>query len=195
MNKSQFIGGIICLVLAGFLTVINLRLPPEDLMFMVGDENIPWLPPIIFGILGVVMLSMAVINRNEEDIEEASDPEIEIDEEKAALNKKLETMSWGLFLIMLGGFMFVPHYTIPKGAWSIGVGAIMLGLNAARYFNKIRMSGFTTFLGVVSMLSGVMQLLGWQSLEGPTILIILGAYLVFKPWFDKRKLFGKAEMS
>ena len=77
----------------------------------------------------------------------------------------------------------------------MGVGLIMLGLNAARYFNQMRMSGFTTFLGVVSLLGGIAQLLGWYALEGALFFIILGAYLLLKPWFDKRQLFGKAEAS
>jgi len=116
-----------------------------------------------------------------------------IDPEKAALNKNLERIAWGCFLIMLGGFMFLPQ--APEGLWSIGVGAIMLGLNAARYFNQIRMSGFTTVLGILSVVGGVVQLLGVRNVEGAFLLIILGAYLVLKPWFDKRGLFGKAEES
>ena len=116
-----------------------------------------------------------------------------IDPQKAALNKNLERAAWGCFLIMLGGFMFLPQ--APEGLWSIGVGAIMLGLNAARYFNQIRMSGFTTVLGILSVVGGVVQLLGVRNVEGAFLLIILGAYLVLKPWFDKRGLFGKAEES
>lgn len=116
-----------------------------------------------------------------------------VDSEKAALNKRLETIGWGCFLIMLGGIMFVPKDRVPEGLWSIGVGLIMLGLNAARYFNKIRMSGFTTVLGILSLIGGTIQLFGVKNLEGAFLLIILGAYLVLKPWFDKRKLFGKAE--
>ncbi len=118
-----------------------------------------------------------------------------VDSEKAALNKRLETAGWGLFLILLGGFMFVPSSTISKGFWSIGIGLIFLGLNAARYFNGIRMSGFTTFLGVLSLAGGIAQLLGWKSLEGAFFLIVLGAYLLLKPWFDQHRLFGKAEES
>jgi hypothetical protein len=115
--------------------------------------------------------------------------------EKVALNKRLETIGWGLFLIMLGGFSFVPDEVVAKGVWSIGVGVIMLGLNVARYFYGIKMSGFTTFLGVVSLIGGVLQLLGMHTLEGAILLIILGAYLIVKPWFDKRQLFGKVEKS
>jgi len=117
-----------------------------------------------------------------------------VDPQKAALNKRLETTAWGLFLVMLGVTLFFKDL-LPDGLTSIGVGLIMLGLNAARYFNKIRMSGFTTVLGVLSVIGGVVQLLGVKNLEGAFLLIILGAFLLLKPWFDQHKLFGKAEQS
>ncbi len=132
------------------------------------------------------------VGRGEQETAQAAQPRI-VDEEKAALNKRLETIGWGCFLIMLGGFMFVPHTVVAKGFWSIGVGVIMLGLNAARYFYKIKMSGFTTFLGVISLISGILQLLGLHTLEGAVLLVVLGAYLIVKPWFDKKQIFGKAE--
>jgi len=190
MNKSRLIWGIICLALAALLAVLNVVLPAGKLMFMVDDTNMPWVPPVVLGILGIVLLATA--GKREPETAQAAQPRI-VDEEKAALNKRLETMGWGCFLIMLGGFMFVPHTVIAKGVWSIGVGVIMLGLNVARYFYKIKMSGFTTFLGVISLVSGVLQLLGLHTLEGAILLIVLGAYLIVKPWFDKRQLFGKAE--
>lgn len=117
-----------------------------------------------------------------------------VDPQKAALNKRLETTAWGLFLVMLGVTLFIKDL-LPDGVTSIGVGLIMLGLNAARYYNKIRMSGFTTVLGILSVIGGVVQLLGVKNLEGAFLLIILGAFLLLKPWFDQRKLFGKAEQS
>ena len=115
--------------------------------------------------------------------------------DKAALNKRLEGVGWGLFLIMLGGFLLVPDQIVPKGLWSIGVGLIMLGLNAARYYYKIRMSGFTTLLGILALLNGILELFGIIKLGGAIFLIILGLYLLIKPWFDKHQLFGKAEQS
>lgn len=127
--------------------------------------------------------------------EQISTPVSVKDPEKAVLNKRLETAFWGLFLMMLGGWALIPDETIPKGAWSIGVGLIMLGLNAARYFNKIRMSGFTTVLGILALLGGIGDILGLADLDGAVLLIILGAYLILKPWFEKQKLFGKAEES
>ncbi len=116
-----------------------------------------------------------------------------VDPEKAALNKRLETIFWGLFLIMLGGWALIPSATVPKGAWSVAVGFLLLGLNAVRYFSKIRMSGFTTVLGILAILGGIGDMLGWADLDGAFLLIILGAYLILKPWFEERKLFGKAE--
>ncbi len=115
--------------------------------------------------------------------------------EKAALNTRLESIGWGLILLMLGGFALVPSATLPKGLWSIGVGVIMLGLNVTRYFYKIRMSGFTTVLGIIAIISGVLELMGQNDLGGAIFLIVLGSYLLIKPWFDKRQLFGKAEES
>jgi hypothetical protein len=121
--------------------------------------------------------------------------EIITNPEKAALNKRLEMMGWACFLIMLGGLALVPKEVVPKGVWSIGVGCIMLGLNVARYFNKIKMSGFTTFVGILSVLGGIGELVGLTRLGDAMLLILLGLYLIGKPWFEKQRLFGKAEES
>lgn len=188
MNKSKLIWGIICLVIAGVLAVANLRLPPEDLMFQVGDINMPWIPPVVLGIVGIVLL--ATVNKPEEKKEDTN-----IDPDRAALNKRLETVAWGAFLVMLGGFMFVPEEIIKGGWWSIGVGLIFLGLNAARYFSGLRMSGFTTFLGIISVIGGVLDLVGMEGVNGAVLIIVLSGYLILKPYFEKRQLFGKAEES
>ena len=126
MNKSKLIWGIICLLIAAGLAVLNLTLPSENIMFQVGEVNMPWGPPVVLGILGIVLL--ATVNQPEKVEEKA---EIVVDSEKAALNKRLETAAWGIFLILLGGFMFVPDEIIKGGWWSIGVGLIFLGLNVS----------------------------------------------------------------
>ena len=193
MNRSRLIWDVICLVLAGALGVLNIVLPPENLMFQIGDQNMPWIPAVALGIVGIWLL--ATVGSGGPATAEAKQPAVVPNPEKVALNKRLENIGWGLFLIMLGGSALVPDKTINEGWWSIGVGLIMLGLNVARYFNQIRMSGFTTFLGIVAIISGVLQLMGLNELGGAIFLIILGSYLIVKPWFDKRQLFGKAEES
>jgi MFS family permease len=197
MSRSKLIGGIICLAAAGLLAVLTVALPENEMVFMVGDTNMPFVPALILGIIGVVLLATAKESREEEGAKAAPERQqatVELSE-KAILNKRLETIGWGLFLIMLGGFALVPYALVPKGLWSVGVGVIMLGLNITRYFFKIKMSGFTTFLGVISLLSGVTQLMGLNNFDAPILLIILGAYLIVKPWFEKQQLFGKAEES
>ena len=57
MDKSQLIGGIICLALAGLLVVLNIVLPADKMMFMVGGTNMPLVPPIILGIVGILLLA------------------------------------------------------------------------------------------------------------------------------------------
>ena len=189
MNKSRLIWGVICLVIAGGLAVANLTLPPENISFLVEGENMPWVPVAVLGILGIWLLATAG-QRPQAEGEEARGVVVP---ERAALNKRLETIAWGCFLILLGGFMFVPEEIIKGGWWSIGVGLIMLGLNAARYFNGLKMSGFTTFLGVLSLIGGGLEVLGFYKLDGAILLIVLGTYLLIKPVIEKRQLFGMAE--
>ena len=127
--------------------------------------------------------------------EQTSKPTPVIDPEKAALNKRLETAFWGLFLIMLGGQFLLKNVNLPEGIWDVGIGLILLGLNAARYFNGLKMSGFTTFLGILAVVGGLAQMIFRLDFGGALLLIILGASLILKPWFDQRGLFGKAEQS
>ena len=195
MNKGLMWAGIGCLVLAAVLGVLILALPAGSVvMFNFDGKNRPWVGVAFVGIVGILLLVAARLSRQRSGTPPAKE-QIVLDPEKAALNKRLESICWGCFLVMLGGFLLVPHTVVAKGIWSIGVGLIMLGLNAARYFYKIKMSGFTTFLGVISVVGGILQLAGIKEIEGAFLLIILGAFLLVKPWFDKRKVFGKAEES
>jgi hypothetical protein len=192
MNKGRLIWGLICVALA----ILNMVLPKESIMFNVEGQNVPWVPPLVLGIVGIVLLATAWWGGGEaEESAEGAAPAPVQDPRKAALSKRLETIAWGLFLIMLGGFLFVPEELISGGWWPIGVGLIMLGLNAARYANGIKMSGFTTVLGIISVIGGVLELVALKRIEGALLIIILGLYLVVKPWIEERKLFGKAEES
>ena len=202
MNKSRLIWGIICLALAALLAVLTIVLPESDMMFMVGDTNVPIAPAIILGILGVALLVTAVTGKGETT--QAEPPAIIQDPEKVALNKRLVLIGWGFFLIFLVGFIvasiFGYHDQVNNifwsiGIWSIGVGVILLGLNLTRYFYKIKMSGFTTILGILALTSGVAQIFGLVAYEWIFLLILLAAYLILRPWLNKMQIFGKAEES
>ena len=73
---------------------------------------------------------------------------------KVNLNKRLEDIGWGFFLLLIGTLLLLPGEFVPQGAWLIGAGLIMLGLNGIRYLNDISVSHFTVFLGFVAILSG-----------------------------------------
>ena len=193
MNRGRLIGGIICLAIAALLAVLNVTLPANEMMFQIGEENMPWAPVAVLGVVGIVLVATAAGRPTQPAAQQTAKREIVIDPAKAKLNKYLEAIGWGCFLIMLGGFLLVPHTVIARGFWSIGVGVIMLGLNGARCLNGLKMSGFTTLLGIVSLIGGIAQLAGLEAIEGAFLLIILGLFLLVKPWFDRREVFGKAE--
>jgi hypothetical protein len=190
VDKGRLIGGIICLAVALLLLVLYFTLDADQMMFTIGGVNRPWVPAVILAVIGIVLL--ATVNRGGRQ-EVAERPLEPVDPDKAALNKRMEAVGWGLFLIMLGGSLLVGREVVPKGWWTIGVGLILLGLNLARYLNGIKMSGFGVFLGVLALIGGILELVALQQIEGAILLIVLGAYLLLKPWFDRRALFGSAE--
>ena len=56
MNKSRLIGGIICLALAVLLAVLAVALPADKMIFMVDDANMPYVPAIGLGIVGLGLI-------------------------------------------------------------------------------------------------------------------------------------------
>jgi len=56
MKKTNLIWGIVCLVLAAILEVLNLVLPPDSMIFYVGEQNMRWVPVVVLTIVGIVLL-------------------------------------------------------------------------------------------------------------------------------------------
>ena len=52
------------------------------------------------------------------------------------MNKNFERIAWGAFLIMLGGFMFVPDEIVKGGWWSIGVGSDLPGIECGSLLQR-----------------------------------------------------------
>lgn len=108
------------------------------------------------------------------------------EEEKKALNERLERIGWAFFLIMIGGLALVPGDKVPEGTWLIGAGLIMLGLNAARLHYNLKMSGFSLVLGVIALASGLGDLVGFDLPLIPILLIIFGISLLARPWLENK---------
>ncbi len=99
------------------------------------------------------------------------------DTDKRALDRQLEGISWALFLIMIGGLWLIPN--VQGGVWLIGTGLILLGLNIARYLSGIRIRTFSSMLGALALLLGVMEVLGLGLPVLPILLIVIGASILF----------------
>lgn len=114
----------------------------------------------------------------------------------SSTNSKFETVAWGLLLIWWGladgDFGLIP--SLPAGAGWIGVGLILLGLNAARSLNRISASGFTITLGAFALVLGGLKLtrsvLGLPPIEislFPILLVALGILLLVRELLRVRK--------
>jgi len=57
MDKGKLIGGFICLAVAALLGVLWVTLPEGKVVFMVGEQNVVWVPIIVLAGIGVAMLS------------------------------------------------------------------------------------------------------------------------------------------
>jgi hypothetical protein len=113
-----------------------------------------------------------------------------MDESQRALNKRYETIAWGLFFIVWG---LTSLFTIlPNGTGTILVGLILLGLNAARYSSQIPTSSFTITLGVLALVLGAFDVMRailpppFSTLDAfPILLIIIGAVWVVRSLIRK----------
>ncbi len=74
------------------------------------------------------------------------------------LNHKLETVAWAAFFIWWG--ITELFQALPPGIGALGIGAILLGLNAARRQYGLAASGFTITLGVLALVLGGLELTG-----------------------------------
>jgi cytosine/uracil/thiamine/allantoin permease len=97
---------------------------------------------------------------------------------KHELNRRLESISWGLFLIMLGGFALLK--SVPEGTWLVGAGVIMLGLNGLRLLFGIRIGWTTVILGTVALLSGLGSVYGVSIPVGPLLVILIGLAIILR---------------
>ncbi len=99
--------------------------------------------------------------------------------EEEALTKRLEGIGWALFLIMTGGLFLIPSHLVPPGTWLIGVGLIMLGLNAYGYSKGLKLNNFTILLGVLALGFGLGSFFGVDFPIIPLLLIFLGAKIIY----------------
>ncbi len=100
--------------------------------------------------------------------------------ERSRLGKRLEELAVAFFLIMTGALWLAPDAWVPEGTWLACAGLILLGLNAARHFYGLSMSGFGIIAGVAALAAGSGRILGFGHLFVPILLIFLGMAMIGK---------------
>ena len=99
---------------------------------------------------------------------------------KRDVAKRLEDSSWGFFLLMIGTLLLLPGELVPQGAWLIGTGLIMLGLNCVRSVNGISTSRFTVGLGILSLLLGLASFFGLKPPLFAIFLALIGLSIIVR---------------
>ncbi len=108
------------------------------------------------------------------------------DAEKKELDRRLDAVGWGLFLIMIGGLWLAPEGAVPEGTWLIGVGVIILGLMGIRYLYGMKVNAFWLVLGLIAFAFGVSSVFGLNIPVFPILLIIIGLNIILKPLLKKK---------
>ncbi len=101
------------------------------------------------------------------------------------LNKVLEAVAWGALFIWWG-LSLVPHF-LPNGLDAAGTGLILLGVNLFRMTKGIPVNGFSTTLGILTLVWGGLDLsrsvfhLPYKLPVFAILSILLGVILLLSP--------------
>ncbi len=110
--------------------------------------------------------------------------------DKQSQKRDFGTIAWGAFFIWWGITELVP--SLPAGSGALGIGLILLGLNAARYYSGEPASRFSTGVGILAVVWGGLDLAGaflHLPFEIPVfaiLLIVLGG-MVLAPEISKSR--------
>lgn len=109
--------------------------------------------------------------------------------------KRLDEIALALALIMTGALWLAPKAMFPEGTWLVGVGLILLGLNAARRIRGLKTSGFGIIVGLIASAGGIGRILGQDLPLVPILLIIFGVGLVVRAATGSQRPAGMPDAS
>jgi len=107
--------------------------------------------------------------------------------EKQLISRQIREVGWGLLLVITGGVLLLPDKHLAEVAWLIGVGLVLLGANAVRHLNGMRMGTGNFILGAVALAGGVAGVFGVSLPLLPILMILLGASLLVSPLLEKKE--------
>jgi hypothetical protein len=97
------------------------------------------------------------------------------------LNRRLEEIAWGVFLVMTGVLWLFPQGAVPGDTWLVGAALVILGLNLVRVLKGLHASALMTALGFVALAGGVAGMYGIHLRLLPLLPIFLGAHMLVRP--------------
>ncbi len=74
------------------------------------------------------------------------------------VNRNYDVIAWGALLIWWGISIMIP--SLPNGSAPLGTGLILIGVNVARKMSGLPISGFSTTIGILALIWGVLELVG-----------------------------------
>ncbi len=101
--------------------------------------------------------------------------------ERRRLAERLDEVGWALLFLMSGAILAIPGIPNPWAAWFIGVGAVLLGLNLARYAAGLRVHVLTTGCGTITVAAGIGAYVGIDIPILALVLILIGAVILAGP--------------
>lgn len=108
------------------------------------------------------------------------------DQRKVSLDKRLALLFWPLLLILIGTIWLFPHERVPDGTLLMGIGVILLSLNAVRLLNGIPVRVLPSVLGALALAAGLAEYAGAELPLIPLTLIAIGASIVFELMHARR---------
>lgn len=110
--------------------------------------------------------------------------------EKQSQKRDFGTIAWGAFFIWWGITELFP--SLPAGTGALGIGLILLGLNAARHYSGVPASRFSITIGILAVIWGGLELAGiflnlpFEIPVFAVLLIVLGV-MVLAPALSKTR--------
>lgn len=107
------------------------------------------------------------------------------------MNRNFEAIGWGALFIWWGISVMVP--SLPNGTAALGTGLILIGVNIARKLSGVPINGFSTTVGILALIWGVLELVGVLlslPFELPIfaiLLIVLGAIVLWPELMGTKK--------
>ena len=114
--------------------------------------------------------------------------------EKLHQTRDFDAIAWGVFFILWGVTELFP--ALPNGTGALGIGLILLGLNAARHLAGLPTSSFTIAVGILALvwggldLAGVLLSLPFEIPVFAILLVVLGVIVLARQVSANRNAIG-----